>query len=139
MRIQTYSHVSIPDTYLFAVSCWLLWKRRNDWIFNSNNRNNLDIIPTIDAHVRFVMEASSLNSVINFVSMNEIFREYKWNPPDEGWIKFNTDGSYNLNSSDICCGGVARDYNGNWIAGFLRKLGRGDVLSAKLWGTWFTL
>lgn len=59
-----------------------------------------------------------------------------WKPPNHGWFKCNTDGSY-IDASNgvgkISVIGVIRDCSGNWVKGFACPLGRGSSLLAKLW------
>lgn len=58
----------------------------------------------------------------------------RWNPPDEGWVKVNTDASVSGNGGLASCGGLIRDEDGRWIVGFAKKVGRCDVLKAEFWG-----
>ncbi|XP_038997116.1 uncharacterized protein LOC120121905 [Hibiscus syriacus] len=58
----------------------------------------------------------------------------KWKKPPEGvWI-LNTDGVYKLNSGMAAVGGLIRDSNGDWIAGFMLRLGRVNSSIAEIWG-----
>ena len=43
--------------------------------------------------------------------------------PQVGWKKLNTDGASKGNPGLAGCGGVVRDKNGRWIAGFSRRIG----------------
>ncbi|BFG25218.1 hypothetical protein CerSpe_114920 [Prunus speciosa] len=60
-----------------------------------------------------------------------------WVPPRDGWFKLNIDGSRRFASGTIGAGGVIRNSNGDWIAGFAINLGTGQVLEAELWGLFF--
>ena len=42
----------------------------------------------------------------------------RWNPHPMGWFKLNTDGAFKANSRMASVGGIIRDENGNWLAGF---------------------
>ena len=48
-------------------------------------------------------------------------------------MKLNTDGSSLGNPRATGGGGVIRDWSGNWIVGFSRKIGIATSLLAKLW------
>nr|POE84494.1 putative ribonuclease h protein [Quercus suber] len=50
-----------------------------------------------------------------------------------GWVKLNTDGAMFGNPIKAGGGGVLWDSNGNWVAGFMRKLGSMSSILAKLW------
>ncbi|KAL0002947.1 hypothetical protein SO802_016728 [Lithocarpus litseifolius] len=51
-----------------------------------------------------------------------------------GWKKLNTDGSVLGSFGQAGCGGVVRDEQGNWIAGFTRHIGTTNCFAAELWG-----
>ncbi|KAK9036244.1 hypothetical protein V6N11_078252 [Hibiscus sabdariffa] len=57
-----------------------------------------------------------------------------WIPPEEGWLKLNTDGARSLVDGSASYGGVLRDHNGKWIHGFNKFIGRCSVVEAELWG-----
>ena len=57
----------------------------------------------------------------------------KWDRPEIGWMKLNTDGSALGNPGSAGGGGVIRDWVGRWVAGFSRKIGIATSLLAKLW------
>ena len=48
-------------------------------------------------------------------------REERWSLPDKGWVKINVDGAVNQMQQGGC-GGVIRDDNGDFIAGFFFKI-----------------
>ncbi|MCI24591.1 putative non-LTR retroelement reverse transcriptase [Trifolium medium] len=56
-----------------------------------------------------------------------------WNPPPEGWVKLNTDGSCS-DGGWIGCGGVLRGSHGEWLGGFANFIGQGNAYLAELWG-----
>ena len=53
-----------------------------------------------------------------------IEKHIRWERPNQGWMKLNTDGSSLGNPEFAGGGGVVRDEHGNWIVGFSRKIGR---------------
>ncbi|KAF7842466.1 reverse transcriptase [Senna tora] len=54
--------------------------------------------------------------------------------PSNGWVKFNVNAARRENMNLTACGGVARDSDGRFLIGFMRKLGDGSMLNAELWG-----
>ena len=48
-------------------------------------------------------------------------------------MKLNTDGAVFGNPIQVGGGGVIRDSNGEWVAGFVRKLGSMSSILAELW------
>ncbi|KAL4336249.1 hypothetical protein GQ457_07G029660 [Hibiscus cannabinus] len=58
----------------------------------------------------------------------------EWAPPEQGWVKLNTDGARHATSGMASCGGVLRDHLGEWILGFSKFIGVCSVIDAELWG-----
>nr|GMC91161.1 LINE-type retrotransposon LIb DNA [Ipomoea batatas] len=56
-----------------------------------------------------------------------------WQPPEEGWIKCNTDGAFKKGSGLVSAGGLFRDHKGSWILGFMSKIGDTNSFAAELW------
>lgn len=57
-----------------------------------------------------------------------------WTTPMFGWIKLNSDGSVFGADYRASSGGVLRDFQGRWIRGFARNIGRCSISKAELWG-----
>jgi ribonuclease HI len=55
-----------------------------------------------------------------------------WNPPLQGWVCLNVDGA--SRNGVIGCGGVVRGSVGEWIHGFSKIIGRGEIYIAELSG-----
>ena len=55
-----------------------------------------------------------------------------WTKPIAGWGKLNTDGSINSASGIVGYGGLIRDSNGQWVAGFAKKIAANSSLAAEL-------
>ncbi|KAK4268096.1 hypothetical protein QN277_024799 [Acacia crassicarpa] len=53
--------------------------------------------------------------------------------PRVGWIKMNVDGASKGAQMAAGCGGLLRGCSGEWICGFVRKLGRCTTVKSKLW------
>ncbi|KAK4283002.1 hypothetical protein QN277_000008 [Acacia crassicarpa] len=58
---------------------------------------------------------------------------YVWQKPVPGRWKLNVDGAVSSLCAEAGCGGVLRDDSGQWLAGFLKKLGICDALNSELW------
>ncbi|KAF2322316.1 hypothetical protein GH714_011110 [Hevea brasiliensis] len=65
--------------------------------------------------------------------------DYAWQPPPEGWVKLNVDGSCLGNPGDASAGGLLRDASSNWLLGFGFNIGETSVLAAELIGISFGL
>ncbi|CAI9115790.1 OLC1v1016785C1 [Oldenlandia corymbosa var. corymbosa] len=67
---------------------------------------------------------------------SEKTRTYQMDPPPPGWLKLNTDGSYNTISQEARAGGLIRNEEGGWVKGFTMNVGTTTVTGAELWGVW---
>lgn len=57
----------------------------------------------------------------------------RWERPESGWLKLNTDGSYDDLLGNARGGSLIRDEQGQWVAGFTRKIGRANSFIAEAW------
>ncbi|KAF7806786.1 putative non-LTR retroelement reverse transcriptase [Senna tora] len=94
----------------------------------------MESVVKIYTEVHNYKEAAMMDRRVNSLQNPSAGNPMTWQPPDEGWYKINCDGSYWCNSDDISCGGVIRNSHGDWITGFAKKLGKGTVFQAELWG-----
>ena len=62
-----------------------------------------------------------------------IVRQIKWEKPDMGWVKLNTDGAADVAAGSAGGGGLIRDDQGNWIIGFTRKISKAYSFLAETW------
>ncbi|KAK4258521.1 hypothetical protein QN277_004963 [Acacia crassicarpa] len=117
---------------IFGVSIWKLWSWRNAAIFDSSFSKPRDphsvILHSWRRYTGFRISPTScfLSSTIPDVVQC-------WQPPHEGWVKLNVDGAMVPSTSKAGCGGVLRDYRGEWIAGFSKELGMCNARSAEEW------
>ena len=57
----------------------------------------------------------------------------KWTTPPTSWVKLNTDGTMYGNPAKVGGGGVLRSNSGDWIGGFVRRMGSTSSTVAELW------
>ena len=62
-----------------------------------------------------------------------VIKQIRWEKPDQGWWKLNTDGSLVAALGSATGGGLIRDSKGNWVTGFTRKLGNANSFTAEVW------
>ena len=120
--------VGIPWNVLFSFNLWLIWKQRNQVVFNSENVNpNLAKVISAQASEFFLYAFHpSRNKRI-------VLRQVKWEKPEVGWLKLNTDGSWNATLGKAAGGGLIRDDLGSWVVGLARKLGNVNSFTAEIW------
>ena len=63
-----------------------------------------------------------------------VIRRVRWEKPDTGWVKLNSDGLSRGNPSVAGSGGLIRNEKREWICGFARKIGITTSFVAKMWG-----
>lgn len=63
----------------------------------------------------------------------------KWDPPDQGFVKLNIDGSYKAESNLDGGGEVFCNDQGCWISWFTVNLGKASYVLAELWGLLYGL
>ncbi|KAF7831860.1 reverse transcriptase [Senna tora] len=68
------------------------------------------------------------------VAKQTITLSIKWNPPPKGWIKLNTDGSWDSTFKCMAADGVMRNHLGIWLMGFSSFLGSGNSIVVELCG-----
>ncbi|KAF7813327.1 kunitz-type trypsin inhibitor-like 2 protein [Senna tora] len=120
----------------FGTACWLIWKQRNDWLFNNKHNRGLSLLPQIEYYYNELAEVAHIKRA----NQNWVVNPFEgWSPPAEGRIKLKTDGSYLEATDAISCGGILRDNKGTWNLAFARNLGKGNSLQAELWGIYFGL
>ncbi|XP_072074464.1 uncharacterized protein [Arachis hypogaea] len=117
----------------FVVTCWWLWKWRNKEIFDPPFRrpNN--------AHLWIKEYLQRINNAFEKVNILKGAQKKKeihiaWQPPEDGWLKINTDGAISQEHHIAGCGGLIRDSRGRWVAGFLVNIGKGTAFTAEAWG-----
>ncbi|KAI5339865.1 hypothetical protein L3X38_019138 [Prunus dulcis] len=104
----------VPWTLVFVFICWVLWKWRNNHIFNVDDEVGDTKAPKIPLLLA-------------------------WEPPELGQFKLNVDGSRRCASGSIGAGGVIRNSLGDWVCGFAVNLGKEQILEAEVWGLFFGL
>nr|XP_023896924.1 uncharacterized protein LOC112008814 [Quercus suber] len=112
--------------FLFAI--WILWQKRNLVLFQKKP-------VSLNTHIEIIQRAREfIHCGINTVTEHrQILRAIRWERPNRGWVKLNTDGSSSGNPGPAGCVGVLRDENGNWLFGFSRKIGITTSFVAELW------
>lgn len=60
-----------------------------------------------------------------------ITRQIRWEKPASGWLKLNTDWSFDDLLGNAGGGGLIKYEQGNWVAGFTRKVGKANSFIAE--------
>ncbi|CAL2231440.1 unnamed protein product [Prunus armeniaca] len=125
----------VPWNLVFVFTCWVLWKWRNNHIFNIEDEVSYEPKKIIVATVKEWYTSSRVGNT----KASKFPLLLAWEPPDLGKFKLNVDGSRSCASGSIGAGGVIRNSLGEWICGFAVNLGKGQILEAEVWGLFFGL
>lgn len=85
----------------FSILCWLLWKCRNNFIFN-NSHSNIDVV--VDTNLIWI-ESFDMFKSSELYRIQVNFKDH-WNKPKLGWIKLNTDEAFSDTMNIASIGGV---------------------------------
>ena len=102
------NHLGIPWEVLFPMGLWLLWLRRNAFIFRTGVVESNLVGSCVKKGVEFF--AFGLGSKL--APYKEIV-QVAWKRPPVGWTTLNTDGSTVGNPGKAGCGGLLRNSEGS--------------------------
>ena len=120
--------VGIPWNVTFSFPLWLIWKQQNYVVFNNRSVNsNLGKIITSQASEFFLCASQPR------CNNRMVLRPVRWKKPKQGWLKLNTDGSWNATLGKAARGGLISDDLCNWVVGFSRKMGSVNSFTAEVW------
>ena len=122
---------------IYAMTIWWAWKWRCGDIFDMNKKCR-DKVRFVKELEREVTKSHQKLTVTKSGGVR-IDRLIAWVPPQEGWLKLNTDGGSHGNPGVATAGGVIRDVNGIWGGGFAVNIGICTAPLAELWGVYYGL
>ncbi|RYR24105.1 hypothetical protein Ahy_B02g057597 isoform A [Arachis hypogaea] len=108
-----------------------LWDWRNREVHDQGYTRPPNPHREIEKKVKEIREAFDRRMKERIIKQKEE-RQIKWNPPPQGWITLNTDGSRQNNKAG--CGGILRNEDGKWVGGFSYYIGDCTAYRAELWG-----
>ena len=117
-----------PWKITFSFALWCIWLNRNMDVFKGkrvNHNLSKDIMNQVLEFIYCVHSPRSPNQKIN--------KSLRWERPLLGWKKLNIDRSWLRGMDRASCGGLVRDDQGEWIAGFTRYIGSTNSFTAELW------
>ncbi|KAK2653049.1 hypothetical protein Ddye_012905 [Dipteronia dyeriana] len=117
----------IPSYLKFSSTLWFLWKWRCKQVFDVNFSIPHSPHLIINSFAKDWSDANRPTSV-----RTGLVIPVAWNPPIEGWIKLNIDGSRDNNSGTIIARGAIQNSSSLWFKGFVMNKGCGSVTEAEL-------
>ncbi|CAN1142230.1 Putative ribonuclease H protein At1g65750 [Linum perenne] len=122
------------DGMLFGISCWYLWKGRNELVFSAKIQSPRDLAARISSWTGSVSSALDHDKTIGTQIPSRTAAIINWDPGPEGWITLNTDGSVNRATGVATIGGLLRNHLGFCSLAFTAKLGKCSITRAELRG-----
>ncbi|XP_061367963.1 uncharacterized protein LOC133310979 [Gastrolobium bilobum] len=115
---------------LFFIACNFLWYWRNKELHDGSAKRPED--PSLDL-LELVRESGCCRKLkLQFENMSPYIEPSTvWNAPSQAFLKLNVDGAVSFEKA--ACGGLLRDWKGNWICGFTAFIGNCSSLQAELW------
>ncbi|RYR27976.1 hypothetical protein Ahy_B01g052052 [Arachis hypogaea] len=123
-----------PWPITFTTTCNLAWKSRNELIFSEDSLPNTQfsrIAVNLADHYHFALNLTEVSTKTLRLTRKE---SIGWEPPEQGWLKLNVDGSVLHPGSRGACGGIIRNWEGRVVAGFSMKIGKCTITTAEIWG-----
>ncbi|CAN1279411.1 Putative ribonuclease H protein At1g65750 [Linum perenne] len=120
---------------LFGVTCWWLWRTRNDRVFNNKLTTAESLTRHIQAWVALVGDTLERDRFISHTGPPTRTGEYfSWEPAPPEWVTLNSDGSVLPETGQAAAGGLIRDHQGRCLAAFTMNLGKCSITRAELRG-----
>lgn len=99
---------------------WRLWFWRNDVLFNHGSWDSSFIVTNIKARTHEILRCIQQPMTIK---QHKVEKMIHWKAPIWPSVTLNTDGDKKW-SGHAGAGGLIRDFNGNWLMGFIVNLGK---------------
>lgn len=114
----------------FPYILWHIWRARNEVVFNSKRSLPRDIL------LRAIKEAKEARKcLLSHKGLREAWQVWvTWHPPEMDFVKLNTDGAAKAGSGLASASGLFRNCSGDWIVGYVARIGVTNSFFAELWG-----
>ncbi|XP_061342609.1 uncharacterized protein LOC133288807 [Gastrolobium bilobum] len=130
--LKGWNHPQAYDWHdiLFS-TVWFLWLWRNNDTHDPFFSRPHDPLILISDYIGDVMLSRPSGSREAIAAPPP--QQTRWCALAMGWWKLNVDAAVKTASSSAACGGLIRNNSGNWISGFMYKIGICSPMIAELW------
>lgn len=115
----------VPWNIVFPFALWLIWNQRNQVVFNHKSPNSC------------LTKLIKMQATEYFLSINRpkgnrhmAITQIRWEKPASSWLKLNTDRSFEDLLGNAGGGGLIKDDQGKWVAGYTKKVGKANSFVA---------
>ncbi|CAN1170479.1 Putative ribonuclease H protein At1g65750 [Linum perenne] len=122
------------DSLKLGITCWYLWKSRNEWIFSNLNNSAATTAAKINSWSQTVQAAFVSSPKHVKINPDRDRVDIAWEPGPPGWVVLNTDGSVSAQSGRAAAGGLIRNEAGFCLSAFAINLGKCSITRAELRG-----
>ncbi|CAN1132976.1 Putative ribonuclease H protein At1g65750, partial [Linum perenne] len=128
------SNLDRDQKFSFGVTCWFLWRSRNERIFESASTPANSV--AIKAAVWTDNASKALERDTSWMNVNEgrSVTAISWDPGPSDWVTLNSDGAVKTTSGKASAGGVLRDDRGRILKAYTINLGVCSITRAELRG-----
>lgn len=112
--------------FFFLITCWQIWKSRNEEIFSDTRWQDWRVL----SHIRSLLDSTL--KAFGFGSVGKTSRVVSWHPLSSETVKLNTEGSSLGNPGNSGYGGLIRNSCGEWLLGLSGRCGFTSNLNAEL-------
>ncbi|CAN1183511.1 Putative ribonuclease H protein At1g65750 [Linum perenne] len=119
---------------LFGITCWQLWKFRNERIFTDSITSTTAAAIKIGNWLCSIKKAMERDNRALGVGRPREVVDLAWDPGPIGWMVLNTDGSVNPNRRQATAGGLLRDADGRCSLAYTMNLRNCSITRAEMRG-----
>ncbi|CAN1732100.1 Putative ribonuclease H protein At1g65750 [Linum perenne] len=120
------------NSLLLGVTCWYLWKARNELIFDNLIQPAIALVKRICYWTAVARNAMEHKGQSRPSDMTEVSANIAWDPGPSGWMVLNTDESVISPSGAAAAGGLVRDELGRCCLAFSSNVGYCSITRAEL-------
>ncbi|PPD95655.1 hypothetical protein GOBAR_DD07310 [Gossypium barbadense] len=141
---ETLDHVLRGCIVALLIWKWLVWEEKfiefmtmqiPEWV--NKNISNPKLGSVLERSLRLQQQCiGAMENADNSIISSRLRNVHlvSWSKPISGWYKLNIDGAQKPSTGVSACGGVIRDWNGEWVVGFSRLFSSCSIWEVEILG-----
>ena len=118
---------------IFCITCWLLWKRRNERVHDGNTFTVAEALAEIYGVARCMLKSAQWKREPTIITWSNSYSEGSIIETNQ-FLEVYVDGAYSMSLGLSGCGGVFLDRSGGILEAFTCRVNAKNSLEAELWG-----